>query len=77
MPLPAELRPPLSAALARPVPAIPTPDAMLGSARFEPKWDGFRLLIVVDDSELAVIAELLRIDTSDANDDVEKARARS
>ena len=50
---------------------------MLGSARFEPKWDGFRLLIVVDDSELAVIAELLRIDTSDANDDVEKARARS
>ncbi len=49
MPLPAELRPPLSVALARPVPTIPTPDAMPGSTRYEPKWDGFRLLIVVDD----------------------------
>lgn len=49
MPLPVELRPPLSVALARPVASLPTADGMPGSARFEPKWDGFRLLIVVDD----------------------------
>lgn len=49
MPLPAELRPPLELALARPAESIPAPDSLPGGARYEPKWDGFRLLLVVDD----------------------------
>ena len=49
MPLPAGLRPPLSVALARPVETVPAADALPGGARYEPKWDGFRLLLVVDD----------------------------
>lgn len=49
MPLPAGLRPPLGVALARPVETVPAADALPGGARYEPKWDGFRLLLVVDD----------------------------
>lgn len=48
MALPADLRPPLSVALARPVSAIPAPTALHGGSRYEPKWDGFRVLLVVD-----------------------------
>ena len=43
------LRLPPEAALARSVPEIPTEQAMLGGSRYEPKWDGFRSLIVVSD----------------------------
>ena len=49
MALPAELRPPIEVALARPVATIPAPDAMPGGCLYEPKWDGFRLVIVRDD----------------------------
>lgn len=49
MSLPAELRPPLSAALARPASAIPAESSLPGGARYEPKWDGFRLLIFAAD----------------------------
>ncbi|AMG85044.1 ATP-dependent DNA ligase [Microbacterium sp. PAMC 28756] len=47
--MPAGLRPPLGVALARPVETVPAADALPGGARYEPKWDGFRLLLVVDD----------------------------
>lgn len=50
MPLPAELRPPLNMALARPVHGMPAADALPGGSRFEPKFDGFRIAAYVDDS---------------------------
>lgn len=43
-----ELRPPLSVALARPVKSIPAPGSLPGGVMYEPKWDGFRMLLVVD-----------------------------
>jgi len=46
--LPPELRPPLEVALARSVPIIPKPDALPGGCLFEPKWDGYRLLVCRD-----------------------------
>lgn len=49
MALPVELRPPLGVALARPASSIPASDGLPGGSRYEPKWDGFRLLAVVDD----------------------------
>ena len=51
MALPVELRPPLGVALARPASSIPASDGLPGGSRYEPKWDGFRLLAVVDDDE--------------------------
>lgn len=45
----AGLRPP-KVALARPVSTIPKPAALLGGCMYEPKWDGFRLVIVRDDT---------------------------
>jgi ATP-dependent DNA ligase len=48
VPLPVALRPPLEVALARPVATIPAPSALLGGCLYEPKWDGFRLVIVRD-----------------------------
>lgn len=49
MPLPVELRPPVSVALARPASKIPAVDVMPGGSRYEPKWDGFRQICIVDD----------------------------
>ena len=43
--LPAGLRPP-AVALARLVASIPQPAALPGGCMYEPKWDGFRLVIV-------------------------------
>ncbi|WP_337994897.1 ATP-dependent DNA ligase [Microbacterium thalli] len=54
MPLPAELQPPLEVALPRPAGAIPAGSALPGGAVYEPKWDGFRLLVVVDDEEVSL-----------------------
>jgi len=47
-PFPASVVPPLSVALARAVADIPAPGGLPGGAVYEPKWDGFRLLIVKD-----------------------------
>ncbi len=47
--LSADLRPP-EVALARLVASIPQPDALPGGCLYEPKWDGFRLVIVRDDA---------------------------
>src|SRR3712207_71998 len=44
--LPPELSGPVGVALAKPVRAIPRPDALPGGCRYEPKWDGYRLVIV-------------------------------
>lgn len=47
--LPDALLPPLDVALARPVHTTPLPDALPGGALYEPKWDGFRLVVVRND----------------------------
>ena len=44
--LPAELAGPVAVELAKPVPAIPPANALPGGCRYEPKWDGYRLVIV-------------------------------
>lgn len=46
--LPAALRPPFTVALARAVDAVPAPHALPGGSQYEPKWDGFRLVVVRD-----------------------------
>lgn len=55
-PCPVELRQPLSVVLARRASQISAVDGMPGESRYEPKWDGFRLLIVDDDVSLLVTA---------------------
>jgi len=44
--LPPELAGPVAVALAKPVGALPTPASLPGGARYELKWDGFRLVVV-------------------------------
>src|SRR5215207_8106194 len=44
--LPAELAGPVGVALAKPVRGIPRPDALPGGCRYEPKWDGYRMVVV-------------------------------
>ncbi|MDP9115681.1 MAG: ATP-dependent DNA ligase [Actinomycetota bacterium] len=46
--LPTALRPPIEVALARAADAIPRARALPGGSQYEPKWDGFRLLVVRD-----------------------------
>lgn len=45
--VPANLQPPLALALAKPVELIPSADALPGGCWFEPKWDGFRVAVLV------------------------------
>ncbi len=46
---------PLEPMLAKAVPAVPAPDAVAGGLLYEPKWDGFRCLVLKhgDEVELA------------------------
>jgi len=44
--LPAELAGPVAVALAKPVEQLPGPHALSGGCVFEPKWDGYRAVIV-------------------------------
>ncbi|MCU1668654.1 MAG: ATP-dependent ligase [Blastococcus sp.] len=44
--LPPELAGPVAVELAKPVRAIPAPHALPGGCRYEPKWDGYRLVVV-------------------------------
>ncbi len=44
--LPPELSGPVGVALAKPVRTIPAAHALPGGCRYEPKWDGYRLVIV-------------------------------
>jgi len=47
--LPDALLPPIEVALARTAPSAPLPEALAGGALYEPKWDGFRLVVVRND----------------------------
>jgi ATP-dependent DNA ligase len=44
--LPPELAGPVAVELAKPVRSLPAPSALPGGCRYEPKWDGYRLVIV-------------------------------
>lgn len=44
--LPPELAGPVAVQLAKPVRSIPPANALPGGCRYEPKWDGYRLVIV-------------------------------
>jgi ATP-dependent DNA ligase len=44
--LPPELAGPVAVELAKPVTAIPAAHALSGGCRYEPKWDGYRLVVV-------------------------------
>ncbi|MCZ2858725.1 ATP-dependent DNA ligase [Blastococcus sp. VKM Ac-2987] len=44
--LPPELAGPVAVELAKPVREIPHPGALTGGCRYEPKWDGYRLVVV-------------------------------
>jgi ATP-dependent DNA ligase len=46
--LPPDLAGPVAVELAKPVARIPPPHALPGGCRYEPKWDGYRLVIVRD-----------------------------
>jgi ATP-dependent DNA ligase len=46
--LPPDLAGPVGVELAKPVRTIPPPNALVGGCRYEPKWDGYRLVIVRD-----------------------------
>lgn len=46
--LPPELAGPVGVALAKPVREIPAPHALPGGCLYEPKWDGYRLVVVRD-----------------------------
>ena len=44
--LPPDLAGPVAVELAKPVRAIPAPHALIGGCVYEPKWDGYRLVVV-------------------------------
>jgi ATP-dependent DNA ligase len=44
--LPPELSGPVGVALTKPVADLPHPGALPGGCRYEPKWDGFRMVVV-------------------------------
>ncbi|MBM7806718.1 ATP-dependent DNA ligase [Geodermatophilus bullaregiensis] len=46
--LPPDLAGPVAVALAKPVRDLPEGDALPGGCRYEPKWDGYRLVVVRD-----------------------------
>jgi len=48
--LPPGLTGPVQVALARAVERIPPAEALPGGSRYEPKWDGFRLILTRDES---------------------------
>jgi len=48
--LPPELRARPALALTRAVETIPGPSALRGGCQYEPKWDGFRVAIVRDET---------------------------
>jgi ATP-dependent DNA ligase len=52
--LPAELRQPFKVAMAKAVERMPGEGALPGGTVYEPKWDGFRLVIARDGAESAL-----------------------
>lgn len=45
---------PVDPMLCKAVPAIPQPDAVAGGLLYEPKWDGFRCLVIRDGDDVAL-----------------------
>ena len=52
--LPPELSGPVAVMLAKPVRTIPAANALSGGCLYEPKWDGYRLVVVRSDSSTRV-----------------------
>ncbi|HEY3006050.1 MAG TPA: ATP-dependent DNA ligase [Kribbellaceae bacterium] len=73
--LPADLAGPVAVALAKPVEQIPGPHALPGGCAFEPKWDGYRAVIVRAD-ERAVLWSRQGTDLTDRFPDIAAAASR-
>ncbi len=54
MPLPDAIAPPIDVALARVVAQLPNAEALPGGAMYEPKWDGYRLVIFRGDDTVTL-----------------------
>jgi ATP-dependent DNA ligase len=67
--LPPELAGPVAVQLAKPVARIPPANALPGGCRYEPKWDGYRLVVVRTGSSTRVWSKQGR-DLSDRFPDV-------
>jgi ATP-dependent DNA ligase len=61
--------------LARSVASVPGPDAAGGPFAYEPKWDGFRAIVLVDDGEVEILSRSGKSMTRYFPDVVEAARA--
>ena len=48
------LQPPIEPMLAKATGAVPAPDAMAGGVSYEPKWDGFRVIIFRNDDGVII-----------------------
>ncbi|MEV0287944.1 ATP-dependent DNA ligase [Kribbella sp. NPDC050820] len=70
--IPAGLTGPVDVALARSVETIPGPDALPGGTRFEPKFDGYRL-VIVRSGDSARLWTRNRNDITDRFPDIEAA----
>ncbi|GMA30059.1 ATP-dependent DNA ligase [Litorihabitans aurantiacus] len=69
------LTPPIAPMLAKSVAAIPGPDAAGGPFAYEPKWDGFRAIVLVDDGDVEILSRSGKSMTRYFPDVVEAARA--
>lgn len=54
MPLPASLTPPIGVALARLASQLPRPGALPGGSIYEPKWDGYRMVVRRDGGDVSL-----------------------
>lgn len=50
------IRGPIQPMLATPIDHLPAPDALRGGARYEPKWDGFRSIALIDDDHRVLLS---------------------
>jgi ATP-dependent DNA ligase len=74
--LPPELAGPVAVQLAKPVAAIPAPHALIGGCLYEPKWDGYRLVVVRSAASTRVWSKQGRDLTDRFPDVVAAARAQ-
>ena len=70
--LPPDLAGPVAVELSKPVRQIPPPNALPGGCRYEPKWDGYRLVIVRSGSSTRLWSKQGR-DLTDRFPDIAKA----
>jgi ATP-dependent DNA ligase len=74
--LPPELAGPVAVQLAKPVTAIPAPHTLIGGCLYEPKWDGYRLVVVRSAASTRVWSKQGRDLTDRFPDVVAAARAQ-